>query len=223
MASVCGIAQNEDFKVLTVSVIPNDKQPKTQWTGLVRVVLNSEQSRVLPLRAVFVVDISGSMSSDMVDLRMALKFILKCLQGSALPVEFGLVTFESHARVVIPCGKLPADLTGIESTIDGLKAGGGTNIAEGMYTGVKELCTPGAPLDCMPLLVLMTDGEDTHGAKAIDINSMVRRTVQNAHIISLGFRGNHEVDFLQVVATGHSFIEKDTKYVYLPIVAGIHW
>src|SRR5439155_6353407 len=93
----------------------------------------------LPLNLCLVLDRSGSMSGSKIDnLREATMLVLDLLQ----PQDYvTVIFFNSRHEVAFPSQQIidEARRADLKSRVAGLKAGGGTNMAPAMETGLTEL------------------------------------------------------------------------------------
>ncbi|MGY6021797.1 substrate-binding domain-containing protein [Streptomyces spinosirectus] len=126
-----------------------------------------------PSRTVYVLDTSGSMRGDRLD---GLKKALTRLTGDFRDrEEVTLMPFGSHVKGVRTHVVEPADpkagLDAIRADTKGLSAEGDTAIYTSLETAYEQL---GADRDTFTSIVLMTDGENTTGAKAGEFDSFYR-------------------------------------------------
>lgn len=113
-----------------------------------------------PLNLAFVLDRSGSMGGEPMDmLKTAMLDFVKKLRPKD---KVSLVFFNGSATVAYPMG--PAKKNELESLIAALNAGGGTNIYEGLAAGYKEVDRVFDP-KAVNRVFLLTDG---YGSKPVD-------------------------------------------------------
>ncbi|MFF0010322.1 substrate-binding domain-containing protein [Streptomyces sp. NPDC005374] len=135
-----------------------------------------------PSRTVYVLDTSGSMKGDRLD---RLKRALTDLTGDFRERErVTLMPFGSQVKSVRTHAVDPKDpragLNAIRKDAEGLSADGGTAIYTSLEKAYNHL---GADGDTFTSIVLMTDGENTAGAKAEDFDAFYSRLGQKARDI----------------------------------------
>ena len=139
-------------------------------TGLVLAaadpVLNLEVARNRA-SVMLVIDVSGSMdATDVFPSRLlAARSAARTLIGQLPPnAEVGLVSFNTRATLLTP---LTANHDSVTSSLDSLRAGGGTAIGEGITAALDELARSVAttPEASRPpaIIVLLTDGSSNAG------------------------------------------------------------
>lgn len=120
-----------------------------------------EQAEALPKTVVFVVDKSGSMSGDKIEqARNAAKFVLNNLRPGDL---FNIIAYDSTVQSFRPELEKFTDATRQQALgfIEGLYAGGGTNIHEALATALKQLQDRKRP----SYVIFLTDGLPTVGER----------------------------------------------------------
>jgi Ca-activated chloride channel family protein len=109
----------------------------------------------MPLNFSLVLDHSGSMSGAKLDnLKEAAKLAVDQMGPQDL---ISIVIFDDKVKVVTPSQPV-SDIQGLESQIDGIRAGGGTAISRGMKEGLTEL-RKGLGSERVSRMLLLTDGE----------------------------------------------------------------
>ena len=89
-----------------------------------------------PLNLSLAVDVSGSMGGDRINAtRDALRVLVNSLNDDD---TFSLVTFNSEAQVVIG-PTAGSDKETLRNAVDGLQAGGGTNIGDGLDSSFEQI------------------------------------------------------------------------------------
>jgi len=130
----------------------------------VRVSLRStdEAATERPQLAVhLVLDVSGSMrGAPIQQARSAAKSLVDRLAPTDL---FSLTTFSTGATVAVKQGLVGPRKQKIQSTIDGIDVGGGTNIGEGLGLSYKEAAAPTIPKDAVNVVFLLSDGRANSG------------------------------------------------------------
>jgi Ca-activated chloride channel family protein len=113
----------------------------------------------IPKTAVFLCDRSGSMSGPKIEqTKFALEFLLRQLQPGD---TFNIVAYDSEVETFRPELQRadPATIQSALAFVQGISAGGGTNIDGALRTGLRMLNDPSRP----NYLLFMTDGQPTVG------------------------------------------------------------
>jgi len=136
------VEDREDGRYLSVTVLPPD--------------LGDDAARALPTQTVFVIDVSGSMQGT--SIQQAKEALLAAL-GRLRPEDaFALIkfndTFEPYRGRFEPAGS--AELAAARAWVDGLAAGGGTEIPKALLEALTE-AERGDPR-ALRRVVLITDG-----------------------------------------------------------------
>jgi Ca-activated chloride channel family protein len=116
-----------------------------------------------PVAAVFVADVSGSMSGARINaLRQALKLGTDFISGDN---SVGLVTFNDQVQIVMPISEFDQVNRGrLDSASNQLFAGGGTAMYDGILVALDMLLEArDADPTIRPLVFVLTDGETTDG------------------------------------------------------------
>ncbi len=163
----------------------------------------------IPKDIVFVIDKSGSMSGDKIrQAKDALMFIIQQLGESD---KFTIISFESYLH------KFSDELMAVNNAnisnaleyVDGLYAGGGTNINEGLLTAL-DLFNDSTYSDHTKIIVFLTDGQPTVG---VTNENQIATNVKNAnaevnasiHVFGVGYDVNtHLLDKLSSQNNGSS-------------------
>jgi Mg-chelatase subunit ChlD len=136
------------------------------------------------LDLVAVLDVSGSMHDDMKLDRMktAMKFVISKLGSMD---RLSIVSFSDEAKkwCSLQCMAMANKKKLIKDVIeDGLKAGGWTNMEDGLVTGLKVLADRQHFAGRVGSIILMSDGEQNRGGKAQDVED-----IPNAAVYTFGF------------------------------------
>lgn len=146
-----------------------------------------------------VLDTSGSMHGGRLD------GAVKALQGLVDRLDpsddFGLVTFDTQARVVVPCGPLTGK-DAVRGTIGALRAGGGTDLSSGLLRGIQEARRAGGGRGAT--LLLVSDGHANHGVTDHDL---LRQVAADAYghgvsVATLGYGLGYDEALLGAVSEG---------------------
>lgn len=138
-------------------------------------------SMMLPMHICLVIDVSTSMKGERMDMVKASAFrLLKKLNQQD---TITIVSFSDRAEVVVPSVR-PTDLLRIEQKISLLNPAGGTEIYQGLETGVRQLQLYGRNADATARhLLLFTDGH-TYGDEQRCFE-LVRQAKEDGIIISV--------------------------------------
>lgn len=165
----------------------------------------AEGERRMPVDVAIVMDCSGSMSGwHKIDYaREAARELVASLQPGD---RFSLVTFSDRARVLMPAQEV-LDTAGILATIDRIHEGGGTNMYDGITTGLEQL--RGGGDGYVKRLLLLSDGHANVGIS--DAGSLSRLAAQAAiadvstSAIGLGLDFNEDLLAAMADAGGGSY------------------
>ena len=112
-----------------------------------------------PLNLVLAIDTSGSMSGDAIkSVRVGLQLMLNHLEPDD---HITLVQYSDHAEVLFE-NKTLDSIDEMTAIITGLKAGGATNLYEGLYTALDLVATHAHP-EVQNRVILLSDGVATKG------------------------------------------------------------
>jgi Ca-activated chloride channel family protein len=153
-----------------------------------------------PAHLVFLVDVSGSMSSpDKLELaKQSLRILVDNLKDGD---TVAIVTYAGDTRLVLPASGLDHK-DAIVDAIDGLHAGGSTAMASGIdlaYDQAIKGATPGA----IARVLVLTDGDANVGAHTHgEILKLIEsRTKQGVTLSTIGFgMGNYKDDLMEQLA-----------------------
>lgn len=114
---------------------------------------DSEETRV-PFEVVFAIDTSGSMGGQkLLDAKAATNFLV----GELIAQDTAaVVSWNTGASTVT--GGLINDFAAVTSAVNGLSAGGGTNLDAGLAAAVNILVTSGST-ESVKVIVFLTDGQ----------------------------------------------------------------
>ncbi|MBS1859406.1 MAG: VWA domain-containing protein, partial [Acidobacteria bacterium] len=124
---------------------------------------------------VFLCDRSGSMSGEKIrQAKSALDFLVRQLEPGD---TFNIVAYDSDVDAFRPelQGVTPETIRAAQSWVEGISAGGGTNIDGALRTGLRMVDDPARP----NYLILLTDGQPTAGE------------TQEARIVANAAQENH--------------------------------
>ncbi|MGC1307304.1 MAG: VWA domain-containing protein [Phormidesmis sp.] len=148
-----------------------------------------------PLNLCFVLDRSGSMMGT--PLKTVKQAAHKIIDRLTARDRISIIAFDHKAEVLV-ANQPATDLDQVKRRIDGLRAGGGTAIDDGLKAGIGELAT--GKEDRVSQLLLLTDGENEHGdnARALKLADVARG--YNLTVNTLGFGDHWNQDVLEQIA-----------------------
>ncbi|CAM0958913.1 unnamed protein product [Alopecurus aequalis] len=145
------------------------------------------------LDLVAVLDVSGSMQGDKIDkMKTAMQFVIKKLS----PIDrLSIVTFADAAARLCPLRQITeASQPELQGLIGGLRAGGNTNISDGLRTGLKVLADRKLSGGRVVGVMLMSDGQQNRGGDAAQV------AVGNVPVYTFGFGADYDPTVLNAVA-----------------------
>jgi RHS repeat-associated protein len=159
-----------------------------------------------PLDLVQVIDRSGSMAGQkLTDAKNAAKSFVDAVHLDIDQV--GVASFSTSATLDYP---LSDDGPAIKAAIDALIASGNTNIGSGITVAHQELVGPHHDPDAAPIIVLLTDGQNTTGDP---FGPAATAKAEGTRIIAIGLGGDvNEAELRQIVSGS-------TDYYFAPTSA----
>lgn len=155
-----------------------------------------------PIDAVLVIDVSGSMNEPTNEgitklaatQQAAVNFIAQLRAGD----QAAVVSFSTGARVEVPLTVNAADT---QAAIQGLSAGGGTNIASGIDEATNLLAGAGhnSEQDAIPVIIVLSDGESNRNA-VINSSERARRLLDNVRIATIGLGTGVDTTTLEAIS-----------------------
>ncbi len=169
-------------------------QPNSQRQLSVSLSAGGEGTQA-PLNLCFVLDRSGSMmGTPLKTVKQAAHRIIDRLTARD---RISIIAFDHKAEVLVK-NQPATDLEDIKKRIDGLRAGGGTSIDDGLKAGIGELAS--GKEDRISQLLLLTDGENEHGDNARALKLADVATGYNLTVNTLGFGDHWNQDVLEQIA-----------------------
>ncbi|KUP98354.1 vWA domain-containing protein [Thermobifida cellulosilytica] len=146
-----------------------------------------------------VLDRSGSMAGERLD--GAVRALLSLVDRLDPTDNFGLVTFDSTARVEVPAGPL-TDKDAVRRRIRALRPGGLTDLSSGLLRGVQEARRASA--DRGATLLLVSDG---HANQGITDHERLAGIARSAHdhgvsTTTLGYGLGYDEELLGAISDG---------------------
>ena len=172
-------------------IFPSSRESQVIYV-LLKVALGKDRRSAprTPLNIALVLDQSSSMRGEKL---YALKAAARRLVDELAPGDyFSLVSFNDRATVVVGCQKVTSKET-IKQHIDSIDARGGTELANGLYTGITEMkgATEHTSLN---FLLLLTDGQ-TYGdaERCIQLGQEASRQKITIHAMGVGIDWNEDL------------------------------
>ncbi|KAK9937069.1 hypothetical protein M0R45_013886 [Rubus argutus] len=169
---------------------------------------DSEGQGRTPIDLVTVLDISGSMEGTKLSLlKQAVTFVIENLGPSD---RLSIVSFSSSSRRVFPLQRMSVD--GRESAIlaiESLRAGGATNIAEGLKKGSRVL-EDRRERNPVSSIILLSDGKDTYNRMAHQLLNQLPASIcssdmqQQIPVHTFGFGYDHDPNIMHAISDASS-------------------
>lgn len=139
-----------------------------------------------------VIDVSGSMSGDKLNL---VKETMKVLIETLTPSDrLSIITFQSHASRICPLKAVtPENMIGFTENINNLQAGGGTRIMSGMGLAFKTI-RDRKIANKVTSVFLLSDGQDGGAENQVKmaLASEENKDLGVFSIHSFGFGNDHD-------------------------------
>lgn len=140
------------------------------WPAEVVEVAGTERDR--PLDIVFVLDVTGSMGSEIEGVKEGIILFAEAMRLRSRDARYALVTFNDRVASVLPGGgKLSADVRQFQRWVGEQRADGGGDSPENPLDGMALAAGLAFRPDAQPLIVMITD------APAHQADGVTRRTV----------------------------------------------
>nr|XP_011460447.1 PREDICTED: uncharacterized protein LOC105350353 [Fragaria vesca subsp. vesca] len=164
-----------------------------------------------PIDLVTVLDVSGSMNGQKLDLvKQAVKFVIENMGSSD---RLSIVSFSNSSRRVLPLRRMTID--GRESAIqavESLEAGGGTDIAEGLKKGAHIL-EERRERNPVASIILLSDGQDNYSRVPSQMLKKLPASVRSSDmqheipVHTFGFGNDHDAKIMHAIsdASGGTF------------------
>ena len=140
-------------------------------------------------RLMLIIDRSGSMNAGtrIEDARTGAKLFTDLTTDGD---KLGVASFSSSGRVDFALAEVNAAAkTAAKSAIDGISAGGLTNIGGGLRVGMNQIIAPGDTA-CQQVMILLTDGGHNTGENPLNVIPDLKSNGVIVHAIALGTAGN---------------------------------
>jgi Ca-activated chloride channel family protein len=188
-------------------------QPNSQRQLAVSIsAIANDRSRNVPLNLCLILDQSGSMKGEPIE--MVKKAALKLVDKLESCDRLSIVVFAHRAKVLVP-NQYVEDPGYIKRQIERLYAEGGTSIDEGLKLGVEELGK--GKKEAISQAFLLTDGENEHGDNDRCLKLAQLAASYNLTLNTLGFGDYWNQDILEKIADGGggtlSYIQKSEQVV----------
>eukprot|EP00732_Lithocolla_globosa_P004086 Lithocolla_globosa_v1_NODE_3572_length_1634_cov_15.932869.p1 type:complete len:453 gc:universal NODE_3572_length_1634_cov_15.932869:1362-4(-) len=180
--------------------------------------ISQDESKRAPIDIVCVIDVSGSMAGQKLNLiKKTMKFLVDQLDSND---QLGIVCYDTHVVTTCSLQKMDADAKQkTKKKVDDIKAGSCTNLSGGLLRGldlaggenrVNEICS----------VLLFTDGLANKGITKTETlvqatEKKVAEMKKKASVFTFGFGSDHEPDMLRPIAEAgkgmYYFIETEDQ------------
>ncbi|ESA33007.1 von willebrand factor type a [Leptolyngbya sp. Heron Island J] len=176
----------------------SDRNLDTAQTNTQRhlaIAVQAASSKRPPLNLCLILDQSGSMGGAPIkNVRAAAQKIIDNLSPQD---RISIVSFDHKAQVVVP-NQLAAYPDAIKQAIEGIRAGGGTAIDEGLKRGIEEVAK--GKTGTVSQIFLLTDGENEHGDNDRCLKLAQLAVSYSFTVSTLGFGDHWNQDVLEKLA-----------------------
>jgi len=156
--------------------------------------------RVMPRDITLVLDVSGSMSGSKLAQAVAAGHALLATLSAQDRVR--LIAFaddiDAHTSTLVPV--TPATRRAAATWLDGLTAGGGTNIGDAMRTALAPARSRETANARLPLVLLLTDGQPTTGLRADAIVDSTPSWRGRARLFTFGLGADVDASLVETLA-----------------------
>jgi Ca-activated chloride channel family protein len=181
------------------------RQPQTTLQipseSVVEVVQNVWWYTKRPTNVYLVVDTSGSMEGDKIELtKVALQSFVEQIRGDRDQV--GMIAFSSHADVLLSLQALDdAGRQNLQRTIQQMNAAGNTALIDGVWEAYTELLLHGNP-EAINAIVVMTDGHENNSTTTLNALRARLQQEQSLRVVifAIAFGSDADKDFMQELA-----------------------
>jgi Ca-activated chloride channel homolog len=155
---------------------------------------------VMPRDITLVLDVSGSMSGHKLTQAVAAGHALLATLGAQDRVRLIAFADDIEAHTSAPVPVTPASLRAAAAWLDGLTAGGGTNIGDAMRTALAPARGRGPSTARLPLVLLLTDGQPTTGMRATAIVDSTDTWRGAARLFTFGIGADVDASLVETLA-----------------------
>ena len=149
------------------------------------------------LNLCLILDQSGSMGGTPIQtVRTAAQRIIDNLSPKD---RISIISFDHEAQVVVP-NQLATNPDTIKQAIEGIRAGGGTAIDEGLKLGIEEVAK--GKTGTVSQIFLLTDGENEHGSNDRCLKLAQLAVSYSFTVSTLGFGHHWNQDVLEQLSDG---------------------
>jgi Ca-activated chloride channel family protein len=141
-----------------------------------------------PIAAVFLCDVSGSMSGTRIHgVREALKQAATFIPSDS---SIGVVTFSNEVSILLPIKKFDLNQKGaLLATAQSIQEGGGTAMYDGVAVALSMLAEEQKKQpDLKPMLFVLTDGETNHGLSFDNMRGVIEGI--NVPVFTIGYEAD---------------------------------
>lgn len=156
--------------------------------------------RVMPRDITLVLDVSGSMNGSKLTQAVAAGHALLATLGPQDRVRLIAFADEIDALTSALVPVTPAALRAAATWLDGLTAGGGTNIGDAMRTALASARSRETSNARLPLVLLLTDGQPTTGLRADAIVDSTPSWRGRARLFTFGLGADVDASLVETLA-----------------------
>ncbi|KAJ4766360.1 hypothetical protein LUZ62_076735 [Rhynchospora pubera] len=167
--------------------------PTNECTVKALLLFYGSEARRAPVDIVAILQVSASMTQGkkLDEVKRAVLFVMSKLTPRD---RLSIVVFSSCATRLYPLSLVtPSSKTELEKLINGLQAGGGTNMEDGLRMGLDILKNSKCTGERVAAIMFMSDGMQTHG-DACNVE------VRNVTVHTFGLGDEHDPKVLKAVA-----------------------
>lgn len=157
---------------------------------------SSEAARS-PVAVAVALDVSGSMSGEKIE--SARRSLLALIDRLGDDDELSVITFSSEATTLQPLARVGSVRRQLRTAVAKIEAGGGTNISDALRIASDSLGA--ARTGHVRRVVLLSDGQDSSGAKREEVSRAVRsRAEEGTTLSALGIGNDFDEAFMTQMA-----------------------
>ncbi len=170
-------------KLSQSKIVSNDPNTVYLEVNIAPPVINSDQHSSPPSDIIVVLDSSGSMAGAN-KLTYAKAAVRELLAGMNQQDRFALITFANQATVHAQLTAVDADRRErLNTTVNSIQAGGGTNMGEGLSAAVKLLNNK--VIGRARKIIMLSDGHANQGITSLSgLNQIVHQATQQEAVLS---------------------------------------